>query len=471
MTLVTPFPTLPPFDTMAMKINSNQYGLTSLLKDGYKTQQGLEEAVFRNIAAARELGDLVRTSFGPHGLCKLVINQLDKLFLTNDAGTILRELEIEHPAAKLLLQAALQQDREMGDGTNVTVMLAAEMLSQAQGLLRMGLSPSTVAEGFEGALQEAQRILQELVIGHVELKERAHVLGQPKLRQLLETVIGSKQPGYEAFLAELALQAASQAMPEDPRRFDPDHVRIVKVQGGSLAASHVVSGLVVQRQPESRLRQAKQAKVAVFSCPLNVSRTETKGTVLLTSASQMMDFSKGEEAIVESQIRSIAESGVGVVVTGEAIGDLCLHHLDRHGILALRIPSKFERRRLCRAVGATPLARLGAPTAEEAGYVDVVETIEIGGDWCTVLRQESADALGLCRLATIVLRASSPNLLDDVERAVEDAVNTVRTVALKEGAQHRHELRDGLADQLDSVNLRNDMRPLCTSQPYQEFEH
>ena len=165
-------------------------------------------------------------------------------------------------------------------------------------------------------------------------------------------------------------------------------------------------------------------KVGVFSCPTDISQTETKGTVLLHNAKEMKDFTKGEEQQVEQAIKELHDSGIRVVVAGSTIGELAQHYLNRYNMLTIKILSKFELRRLCRVVGATPLARLGAPMPDEMGSIDIVETLEIGGDRVTVFRQENEQT----RTATLVLRGATQNHLDDVERAIDDGVNVVKAI-------------------------------------------
>lgn len=196
--------------------------------------------------------------------------------------------------------------------------------------------------------------------------------------------------------------------------------------GGDLSQSRVVKGMVFGREPDGIVKKAKKAKVGVFSCPIDISQTETKGTVLLKNAKEMLDFSIGEESQLEAAIKELYDSGIRVVVAGATVGELALHYLNRMNILVIKILSKFELRRLCRVCGATPLARLGAPMPDEMGSIDVVETSEIGGDRVTVFRQETETAV--TRTATIVLRGATQNHLDDVERAIDDGVNVIKAV-------------------------------------------
>ncbi|KAH9013788.1 T-complex protein 1 [Lactarius hengduanensis] len=393
-----------------------------LFKDGYKQMSGLEDAVLRNIEAVSELSNLVRTSFGPNGRNKLVINHLGKLFVTSDAATIIREIEVVHPAAKLLVMASQAQESEMGDATNTVLILSGELLKRAESLLVMGLHPSEVIKGYELACAKALTELETL-----STSELPSPLTKKALAHAVTPAIASKQYGSEDILARLVAEAALLVMPEN-KTFNVDNVRVVKIMGGSLAGSKVVQGMVFGREPEGDVKKVTGGKVAVFTNAIDVAQTETKGTVLIKSADDMLNFTRGEEKHMEKIFKELADSGVKAIIAGTTVGELALHYLNRNQILVLKVLSKFDLRRLCRVVQATPLARLGAPTPEEAGYVDVCETIEIGGDRVTVLRQEPDGAGVKTRTATIVLRGATQNHLDDLERAVDDGVASLKAL-------------------------------------------
>ena len=245
-----------------------------------------------------------------------------------------------------------------------------------------------------------------------------------ELAKAIRTVIASKQSGSEEILSQMVAEAVLAVLPKNPSNFNVDNIRVVKIMGGSLDQSKVVKGMVFGREPDGSIKKASKAKVGVFSCPIDISQTETKGTVLLHNAKEMLNFTKGEESQLETIIKEIHDSGVRVVVAGSSVGELALHYLNRYQILIVKILSKFELRRLCRVVGATPLARLGAPMPDEMGSIDIVETLEIGGDRVTVFRQQN-DAT---RTATLVIRGATQNHLDDIERAIDDGVNVFKAI-------------------------------------------
>ncbi|KAL8650384.1 MAG: hypothetical protein Q9210_003857 [Variospora velana] len=392
---------------------------SGLFKPGYNNYDSEDGAVIRNIEACRAIAQTVQTSLGPYGRNKIVINHLQKMILTSDAASILKELDVVHPAAKLVVMASQQQESEIGDATNMVIVLAGELLRKAEELIRMGLKTSDIIQGYERGQREALRVLDELVIDKVN-----DIRSQSDLEKPIRTVVASKQSGSEDFLASMIAEAILAVLPKNFINFNVDNIRVVKIMGGSLEQSKVVKGMVFGREPDSSTKRAKNAKVGVFSCPIDTSQTETKGTVLLHNAKEMLNFTKGEETQLETTIKELYDSGLRVVVAGSTVGELALHYLNRFGILVIKILSKFELRRLCRVVGATPLARLGAPMPDEMGKVDIVETLEIGGDRVTVFRQENEAT----RTATLVIRGATQNHLDDVERAIDDGVNVIKAV-------------------------------------------
>lgn len=305
---------------------------------------GLEEAVFRNINACKEFAHSVRSAYGPNGMNKMVINHLEKQFVTSDAATIMRELDIEHPAAKLMILASEMQDAEVGDGTNFVIILAGALLEAAEELLRLGVTPGEVAEGYEKGLEKCLELLPKLI--SYEIKDFRNIA---EVRKGIKTSLESKQFGNEDFLADLVAKACVSILPEQTT-FNVDNVRVCKILGSGLNSSQVVQGMVFKRDVEGDINNVENAKIVIYSCAVDIMQTETKGTVLIKSADELMNFSRGEENLLELQIKAIADSGAKVIVAGAKFGDMALHYVNKYKMMAVRLNSKFDLRRLSKTV-------------------------------------------------------------------------------------------------------------------------
>ncbi|KAK9943184.1 hypothetical protein M0R45_008802 [Rubus argutus] len=331
----------------------SQYGIQSMLKEGHKHLSGLDEAVVKNIDACKQLSTITRTSLGPNGMNKMVINHLDKLFVTNDAATIVNELEVQHPAAKLLVLAGKAQQEEIGDGANLTISFSGELLSKAEELIRMGLHPSEIISGYTKAIKKTIEILDDLV---EEGSENMDVRSKEEVVKRLKAPVASKQFGQEEILSSLVADACIQVCPKNPANFNVDNVRVAKFLGGGLHNCTVVRGMVLKTDALGSIKQAQRAKVAVFAGGVDTSATETKGTVLIHTAEQLERWQ--------------------------------LHFCERYKIMVLKISSKFELRRFCRTVGAVAMLKLCQPNPDDLGYVDSISVEEIAGVRVTIVKNE-----------------------------------------------------------------------------------
>ncbi|XAR68659.1 hypothetical protein NMG60_11003862 [Bertholletia excelsa] len=399
------------------------YGIQAMLKEGHKHLSGLDEAVLKNIDACKQLSTITRTSLGPNGTWyeQSWLQSLDKLFITNDAATIVNELEIQHPAAKILVLAGKAQQEEIGDGANLTVSFSGELLQNAEELIRMGLHPSEIIIGYTKAINKTVEILDELV---EKDSERMDVRNKDEVTKRMKAAVASKQFGQEDILCSLIADACIQVCPKNPANFNVDNVRVAKILGGGLHNSTVIRGMVLKNDAVGTIKRVEKAKVAVFAGGVDTSATETKGTVLIHSAEQLENYSKTEEAKVEELIKAVADSGAKVIVSGAAVGEMALHFCERYKLMVLKISSKFELRRFCRTTGAVALLKLGQPNPDDLGYVDSVSVEEVGGVRVTIVRNEE----GGNSVSTVVLRGSTDSILDDLERAVDDGVNTYKAM-------------------------------------------
>jgi T-complex protein 1 subunit theta len=393
-------------------------GASNLLKEGGKHFAGVDEALLRNIEACKNLAKITKSSLGPYGMNKLIVNHLGKHFVTSDTNTMVSELEVMHPAAKLIVMAATAQEKECGDCTNFVVSFGGELLVRAEELLKEGIHANDVLKGYELANTKLFEIMDSLKVWTCP-----DVRSVDELQKCVKTAISAKQFGYEDMLSRLVAQACAKVMPAKSSTFDIDCVRVTKVHGGNLSGSFVVDGMAIPRGASGVEQKKEKAKVAVYAAGIEAVGTETKGTVLIENAQQLMDYTKGEDAQMDEFVKAIRDLGVQVVVSGGPISEIAGHFLNKYKIMVIKITSKFELRRVCRTVGATAVIRNGAPLPEELGYVESCKVEEISSQRLTILK--TADT----KIATIVLRSATPNMLDEYERAIDNGVNVVRCVA------------------------------------------
>merc|ERR1719259_958168 len=242
------------------------------------------------------------------------------------------------------------------------------------------------------------------------------IRNKEEVTKAIRSSVMSKQYGNEDFIAGLVAEACISILPVNSG-FNVDNIRVCKIEGSGLNSSTWIRGMVFKRLVETDITRVEGAKIACYTCPIDSMQTETKGTVLIKSAKELMDYSKGEEDLLEAQIRAIAETGVNCIVAGGKVGEMALHFLNKYKIMAIRLMSKFDLRRCCKAVGATPLPKMTPPTPNEIGSCDQVHIDELGDTNIVVLKQDSVESA----LATDII-------MDDLERAIDDGVNTFKAL-------------------------------------------
>ena len=245
-----------------------------------------------------------------------------------------------------------------------------------------------------------------------------------EISQGLKATISAKIPHYGDFFSKLVAEACINSLPEIPGKFDVDNIRVCQILGSSVDDSTVMSGMVVKRNVEGSIDRMANPKIAVYSCPLDTMYAETKGTVLISNANDLLNYSKGEEELAEKFVQKLVSANANVVVCGGSISDIVLHFLDKYKIMAVRIMSKFELRRVARAIRATILSKLDPPTPDEIGVCDNIGVEELASEKLIVFKRNTED----CKLSTIILRGSTKNILEDVERAIDDGVNVYRSI-------------------------------------------
>lgn len=292
-------------------------------------------------------------------------------------------------------------------------------MEQAEELIRAGIKPTEIIVGYE----LARDFIVEKYLDQIVVQEVKDLNNFDEVFPVIRCSVMSKQYGQEDLLAKVITNACI-SIHKVKDVFNVDNIRVCKILGSGISKLDLVQGMVFKRQIEGTTTKVSNAKVIVFTCPVDVAATETKGTVLIHSANELKSFSQGEEHLLESQIKAIADAGINVIVSGGKFGDLAIHYCNKYNIMMIRLTSKFDVRRVCKTVGATALPKLCKPKPNEVGLCDNVYIDEIGDTSVVILKQNSNES----KIATIVVRGSTDNIMDDIERAIDDGVNTYKTL-------------------------------------------
>ena len=400
-------------------------GLSGMLKEGTRHMQEYGDdgsVVMRNIEACMELSRMMLTSsLGPQGRCKLVVNHLQKIMVTADCAAILKEVQIQHPAASLLSMAVQKQKQECGDATNLCLSFAGELLWQTALLIQKMTWQQTAPDIIAGYQQSLKLCLDEF-FPQIVCDTIDTVNSKDNMLKIIRPVLQSKHYGSEEILAPIVADACRLVFPEGSTTgsFPAASVRTVPILGAATDQSCLIEGYVATRGLESVCKSATNCKIAVFATGIEASSTEAKGTVVMKTAEDLKSYNKSEELKMEEIIQGLAEADVKVVISGGAVSDMAMHFIDKYDLVCLKLSSKWELRRCCQAIGTTALVRLGTPLPDEMGYVESVKQQEMGDRTVTVFTKS-----GESMLATIVLRAFTRTLLADLERAVDDGVQAV----------------------------------------------
>jgi len=376
------------------------------------------DAQRNNIAAAKAVAETVRTTLGPRGMDKMLVDDMGDIVITNDGATIVEEMNVEHPAAKMVVEVAKTQDEEVGDGTTTAVVLTGELLSNAEKLLDQGIHPSIIVRGYRMAAEKADEILQ--AIGKdVTLKDGK------LLDQIAQTAMTGK--GSEASkekLSELAVKAIEQVAEtvDGKVRVDLDDVKVEKKEGASIGDSELIQGIIIdkERVSSNMPKLVKNAKIALIDAAIEVKSTETEAKIQITDPSQMQAFLTQEENMIKDMVDRIVKSGATVVFTQKGIDDLAQHYLAKAGIFAARRVKKSDMDKLAKATGATVQTNLKDLSPKDLGFAGEVEEVKIAKNEMTIVRGCKNP-----KAVSILIRGGTEHVVDEVERAMTDALGGV----------------------------------------------
>ena len=393
-----------------------------ILREGTSRTRG-RDAQANNINAAKAVASAVRTTLGPKGMDKMLVDTLGDVVVTNDGVTILKEMDIEHPAAKMMVEVAKTMDEEAGDGTTTAVVLAGELLKKAEELLEQELHPTVIASGYRMAAEKAKEILDGVAVDVSEESVREDVM-----RKVAKTAITGKfAEAAGDFLADIAVSAVKSIAEKTDGGFsvDLDNLNIEKKTGGKIADTILVNGVAIDKEVvhPGMPKRVENAKIALLNCSLEVKKTETDAEIRIRSAEQMKAFLDEEERMMRKMVEKIKASGANVVFCQKGIDDVVQHYLAKEGILAVRRVKKSDMERLARATGGKIVNNIEELSEAELGHAGLVRERKIAGD-----RMVFVEECENPRSISIVVRGGEEHVVDEIERSLNDALKVASSI-------------------------------------------
>ncbi|MFX0056977.1 MAG: thermosome subunit beta [Candidatus Hodarchaeota archaeon] len=391
-----------------------------IMKEGTERTRG-KDAMENNIAAAIVIAEAVRTSLGPRGMDKMLVDQFGDVVITNDGATILKEIDVQHPAAKMMVEVAKTQDSEVGDGTTTSVILAGELLKRAKKLLEQKIHPTVITEGFRKAAEKAVEILDAMSI-------KADINDYDALKNSAMTCMSSKIVSEsKEKLAELCIDAIKSIAEQVEGKWvaDIEKVQIQKKEGESIDDTRLIKGIILDKEVVSpgMPKSVQDAKILLLQSAIEIEKTEFDSKLQITSPEQIQQFLDEEEKMLRTMVEKIVASGANVVICQKGIDDLAQHFLTKAGVLAVRRVKKSDLEKLSKATGGMIFTNLDDITEAKLGFAGLVEERKVMNDsWIFI--EECKDP----KSVVILIRGGTELIVDEVDRAIHDALCVIRDV-------------------------------------------
>jgi len=395
-----------------------------ILKEGTKREKG-KGAQFNNISAARAIADAVRSTLGPRGMDKMLVDSMGDVVITNDGVTILKEIDVEHPAAKMLVEVAKTQDEECGDGTTTAVILAGELLKKAEALIEQNVHPTVISGGYRLAAVKAREILDSVAIS-VSPDDKDTLMDIARTAMISKSVSASRD-----LLADVAVKAVSAVAEKKDGKWlvDDDNIQIVKKQGGSMDDTKMISGIIVDKEAvhPAMPKKVEKAKIALVDSALEVKKTEIDAKIEITDPSQLHAFLDEEENMLRKMVEIVKKSGATVLFCQKGIDDLAQHYLGKEKIYAVRRVKKSDMEKLAKATGANLVTKLDDLKASDLGDAALVEEKKIADD-----RMTFVTGCKNPKAVSVLIRGGTEHVIDEIDRSLNDAISVV-SVAFEDG--------------------------------------
>ena len=392
-----------------------------ILSEGTQRTLG-RDAQRNNIMAARAVAETVRTTLGPKGMDKMIVDSLGDVTVTNDGVTILEEMSIEHPAAKMIVEVAKTQEDEIGDGTTTAVVIAGELLKNAEELLDKEVHPAVIARGYRLAETKAQEIL-------IQMSEKITSSDEDALIKIAQTAMTGKGAEYSKdTLAKLAVKAV-QMVAEDNNYVDKDNIKLEKRNGGSIEDSELIKGIVIdkERLNASMPRVVKNAKIALIDKEIEIKKTEFEANIQIKSPDQIQAFLDQEENMLRDMVEKITATGANVVLCQKGVDDVAVHFLAKKGVYAVRRVTESDMKKVAKATGAKIASNFKDLSKDDLGFAGIVEERKVGDEEFTyIIECKNPKAV------TLLIRGGTEHVTNEIERAMTDAIGDV-AASLKDG--------------------------------------
>ncbi|MDQ1372572.1 MAG: Thermosome subunit [Candidatus Thermoplasmatota archaeon] len=395
-----------------------------VLREGTESTKG-KTAQSNNIMAAKAVADAVRSTLGPKGMDKMLVDSMGDIVITNDGATILKELDIEHPAAKMVVEISKTQDNECGDGTTSAVVIAGELLKKSESLIEQNVHPTVISNGFRLAAAEAVKILKSIGI-------EVSPTDKKSLRKVAMTAMTGKSVGGERdLLADIAVEAISSISEKTDGKYtaDIDNVQVEKKHGGSVADTKLIKGIILDKErTHPRMPTlVKNAKIALIDSALEIKKTEVEAKIQIRDPMQMQKFLDEEERTLRGMVDKVKKSGATVVICEKGIDDMAQHYLAKDGIYAVRRVKRSDMEKLAKATSGKIITNLDDLSASMLGAAEAVEERKISdSDMTFVTGCKNPKAV------SVLVRGGTEHVVDEVERALHDALKVV-AVAVEDG--------------------------------------
>ena len=393
-----------------------------LLKEGTSETKG-DRAQKNNINAAKTIAEIVRSSLGPRGMDKMLVSSIGDITITNDGATILKEIDVEHPAAKMMVEISKATDSEVGDGTTSTVVLAGSLIEKAEELINKQVHPTVVVDGFKKASQKSIDTLREIAV-KVNPQDR-DFLNKIARISMASKMVSANSQHLSNIVVDAALAVSEKIAEDDKFKIDIDNIKVEKKAGGSVQDTQIIHGLVLDKEVVhgGMPKQVHNAKIALVNSALEIEKTEFDAKLNINTPDQMQRFLDEENKMLKSMVDKISKAGANVVLCQKGIDDIAQHYLAKSGIMAVRRIKESDMSKISKATGSRMVTNIEELTANDLGSADLVEERKVETDkWVFVEGCKNPKAV------SILVRGGSQRVVDEAERSVHDAMMAVKDV-------------------------------------------